>query len=48
VQLVADDPKSKGYVVQEKEDSVRVEGALVDGKYFAGWVSRDGLAGQPS
>lgn len=43
VRLVADDPNSEGVVVQETDNWVQVEGALVDGKYFAGWVPRTKL-----
>jgi hypothetical protein len=45
VQLVADDPKSSGRVVREERQRVLVEGALVNGRYFAGWVPKHQLAG---
>lgn len=45
VRLDEDDPRSQGAVVQEEEDRVYVEGALLDGEYFEGWVDKDDVFG---
>lgn len=41
VQLEEGEPKSMGAVVQENETQVYVEGALIEGKYFEGWVDKE-------
>jgi hypothetical protein len=43
VQLVVGDARTTARVVRVCSEKVYVEGALLDGKYFAGWVPADAL-----